>query len=169
MILALDISTSITGYCILDDQHYTVKLGAWDLRNKNKFQDIFAKADFIHGALQTLDCEFERVFIEKSLQSFRSGLSSAHTISLLAGFNATISWFCHTLHKKPEYIAAPTARRLCGIKVPKGIKAKEMAVKYAIKTEPLFQPTYTPKGNLRPVYYDMADALVIARAGASSA
>ena len=37
MILGLDISTSITGYAIVDEDGKIVEVGNWDTRNKNKF------------------------------------------------------------------------------------------------------------------------------------
>ena len=39
MILGLDISTSITGATILDDDGNIVKNVSWDMRNKNNFKD----------------------------------------------------------------------------------------------------------------------------------
>ena len=36
MILGLDISTSITGYAIVDVDGKIVEVGNWDTRNKNK-------------------------------------------------------------------------------------------------------------------------------------
>ena len=41
MILGLDISTSITGFCILDGEGEIIRSGVWDTRNKNKFETFF--------------------------------------------------------------------------------------------------------------------------------
>ena len=43
MILGLDISTSITGYAIIDYDGTIVKIGSWDLRNKNHYPDFYSK------------------------------------------------------------------------------------------------------------------------------
>ena len=38
MILGLDISTSITGFCVIDADGEIIRGDAWDMRNKNKFK-----------------------------------------------------------------------------------------------------------------------------------
>ena len=90
MILGLDISTSITGATILDTKGDIVYNEAWDTR---KFKNMFAKAQFIKEKL--LDAyehgidnssTIEHIFIEQNLQSFRSGFSSAKTLSTLSKF-----------------------------------------------------------------------------------
>ena len=43
MILGLDISTSITGATILDDDGNIVLCEAWDMRDKKHFKDLFDK------------------------------------------------------------------------------------------------------------------------------
>ena len=107
------------------------------------------------------------VYIEQSLQSFRSGFSSAKTISTLARFNGIVSWLVFDqLQIKPEYIAATSARKLCGIKVSRGQKAKQVVLKFLLDNEPSFVIDYTRNGNPKPESYDKADSIVIARAGA---
>ena len=64
----------------------------------------------------------------------------------------------------PEYISASSARKDCGIKVPKGEKAKPFVLGVLVK-EGLINPEYTKKGNPKPIYYDMSDAIVIAKSG----
>ena len=39
MILGLDISTSITGYAIIDTNGKLQKIGSWDMRNKNHYPE----------------------------------------------------------------------------------------------------------------------------------
>ena len=68
---------------------------------------------------------------------------------------------------EPQYIAATSARRLCGIKVPRGIKAKQFVMNYLIENEPNFAIEYTKFGNPKPDSYDRADSLVVAKAGYS--
>ena len=77
-----------------------------------------------------------------------------------------ISWICFTLFKlEPEYLAAVSARRICGIKVPRGTKAKPVVLQFVLDNEPQFVVEYTNKGNPRPDSYDKADSWVIAKAG----
>ena len=168
MILGLDVSTSITGATILDENGSIVLCEGWDTRNKNRYEDLFDKADYLRFEMWKLGQyhKIKKIYIEQSLQSFRSGFSSAQTLSTLSRFNGIVSWLCYKNFKiKPEYIAATSARKLCGIKVSKGEKAKEVVLKYLLDNEPTFDIEYTKHGNPKPGSYDKADSIVIARAG----
>tara|TARA_A100001515_G_scaffold117809_1_gene99926 strand:- start:106 stop:633 length:528 start_codon:yes stop_codon:yes gene_type:complete len=167
MILGLDVSTSITGITIVSENDDILLNEAWDLR---KYKNFFDKANFVNEQIIKLaeDKRFNitSIFIEQSLQSFRSGFSSAKTLSTLSRFNGVVSWMVFKeFDIEPQYIAATSARRLCGIKVPRGIKAKQFVMNYLIENEPNFAIEYTKFGNPKPEYYDRADSLVIARAG----
>ena len=167
MILGLDISTSIVGFTIVD-QGEIVKTFAVDLRNNNKFPDIYSKYNHIEGELLDIQREYkiEHIFIEQSLQMFRSGFSSAKTLSTLSSFNGVITYLCYReLSIKPEHIPASSARKACGITIKKGTKAKEQVVNFLLDNEPCFVVEYTKSGNLKPKYYDIADSIVIAKAG----
>ena len=168
MILGLDISTSITGMTILDEQGEIIYNDAIDTK---KYKSIFEKAHAVRQRLQELSGQFkiDSVFIEKSLQSFRSGFSSAKTLSVLSAFNGIVSWMCYEIFKfEPEYLNATSARKICGIKVPRGQKAKKVVIQWLIDNEPDFKVEYTSKRNPKPKYYDMADSLVIAKAACIS-
>jgi len=168
MILGLDVSTSITGATVVDENGSIVSCKAWDTRNKNRYEDIFAKANLIRLELVKISHyhEIKKIYIEQSLQSFRSGFSSAQTLSTLSRFNGIVSWLCYrNFGIKPEYIAATSARKLCGIKVPRGTKAKEVVLKYLLDNEDTFEVQYTKQGNPKPDSYDRADSIVVAKAG----
>ena len=165
MILGLDISTSITGATVLNDDGAIVYNEAWDLR---KYKAFFQKAEFVKNKIWEIQAFFnvKKIYIEQSLQSFRSGFSSAKTLSTLSRFNGVVSWLCYDIiETTPEYIAATSARKLCGIKVPKGTKAKQIVIKYVVDNVPDVSIEYTKHGNPKPQCYDMADSWVIARAG----
>jgi hypothetical protein len=173
MIIGLDISTSITGITILDDGGEIVLNEAWDTR---KFKNFFEKADFIKEKIRTIHRGvaphikkakwIDAIYIEQSLQSFRSGFSSAKTLSTLSRFNGVVSWLCYNyLYIEPEYLAATSARKECGIRVPRGTKAKETVIQYVVDNVPGVLINYTKHGNPKPQCYDMADSWVIARAG----
>ena len=165
MILGLDVSTSITGATVIDDKGNVVFCEAWDTR---KFKDFFEKAAIIKNKIWELDDAFliKKIYIEQSLQSFRSGFSSAKTLSTLSRFNGVVSWLCYSiLETKPEYIAATSARKKCGIKVPKGLKAKQVVIQYVVDNVPDVLITYTKHGNPKPQCFDMADSWVVAHAG----
>ena len=166
MILGLDISTSITGYTLMDEDNIVLN-GAWDTR---KYKDFFEKVIHVKAGLEQIYSQYGKqitaIYIEQSLQSFRSGFSSAKTLSTLSRFNGIVSWLVFDQYKiKPEYIAATSARKLCGIKIPRGEKAKAVVLKYLLDNEPGFVIEYTRNGNPKPESYDRADSLVIAKAG----
>ena len=165
MILGLDISTSITGYTILDDAGEIIACDHIDLRKEKNF---FNKIQMVNARLEDLlvDYDIEHVYIEQSLQSFRSGFSSAQTLSLLSKINGIVSWLCYNLFGgEPHYLAATSARKLCGIKVPKGQKAKAVSLQFVVDNVPGFEVQYTRHGNPRPGYADRSDSYVIAKAG----
>ena len=166
MILGLDISTSITGYTLIDGDKIILN-SAWDTR---KYKDFFEKVIHVKAGLEEVHEQYGEqigaVYIEQSLQSFRSGFSSAKTLSTLSRFNGIVSWIVFDKYKiKPEYLAATSARKLCGIKIPRGLKAKAVVLDYLLKNEPSFTIEYTRHGNPKPDSYDRADSIVIARAG----
>ena len=168
MILGLDISTSIIGATIVSDNGDVVATHAWDMRNKNHFPDVYTKYNHVQGELLDLltNHKLSHIFIEQSLQMFRSGFSSAKTLSTLSSFNGVVTYLCfRELGIKPEHISASSARKSCGIKIAKGTKAKEQVVKFLLDNEPKFVVEYTKSGNLKPKYYDIADSIVIAKAG----
>ena len=165
MILGLDISTSITGITLLDDNGEVKVMTAIDTR---KYKNFFQKAEAVKKVLTDLSNSYkvEEVFIEQSLQSFRSGFSSAKTLSTLSRFNGIVSWMCYSLWSlEPQYLAATSARKLCGIKVPKGQKAKPVVLQFVLDNEPTFVVEYTKHGNPKPDSFDRADSWVIAKAG----
>ena len=168
MILGLDISTSITGYAIINLEGKLQQIGSWDMRNKNHFPDMFSKSLFIKKRLKEIDCPIDHIVIEPALNMFMMGKSSSHTISTLIKFNGITSWMCfEEFGIQPQFIPAISARKKCGITIKRGTKAKEQVFKFMIDNEPDFGYTveYTKHGNPKPQYYDRADALVMARAG----
>lgn len=165
MILGLDISTSITGATVIDDSGEVILNESVDTR---KYKSFFLKAEKMKSFLTSVSKKYSinEVYIEQSLQSFRSGFSSAKTLSTLSRFNGVVSWICYSLWSvEPEYLAATSARKLCGIKVSKGQKAKPVVLKFVVDNEPTFVLEYTRNGNPKPDAYDKADSWVIAKAG----
>lgn len=163
MFLGLDISTSITGATVLDKNGEIVYNDSWDTR---KYKNFFEKAKFVEDKIKELNYPIQKIYVEQSLQSFRSGFSSAKTLSTLSRFNGVVSWLAYTiLRVEPEYLAASSARKLCGIKIPKGQKAKQVVLNYVVDNVPDVLIEYTKHGNPKPNCYDKADSWVIAKAG----
>lgn len=168
MILGLDISTSVTGIALVDINGKLMYYEAVDTRNPKKFNDVFDKAVEIKKILASIKNKYniEKIYIEQSLQMFQSGMSSAKTLSVLSKFNGIVSWLCfYIFNIKPDYISAASARKINNVKISKGDKAKGKVMQYLLDNEPSFTIEYTPKGNIKPYYYDIADAIIIARAG----
>ena len=165
MILGLDISTSITGYTVLDYEGNILACSHIDLR---KEKDFFKKIQIVNSQLELINDthKIEQVYVEQSLQSFRSGFSSAQTLSLLSKINGIVSWLCYNMfYGEPKYLAATSARKLCGIKIPKGQKAKKVSLQFVVDNVPGFEIQYTRHGNPKAGYADRSDSYVIAKAG----
>ena len=168
MILGLDISTSITGFCILDGEGEIIRATVWDTRNKNKFGSFFEKIQFVKEGLQEIKAQYpiQKVYIEKPFMFFGSGGSTAKTMAALQKFNGTVSWICYEIFgQEPTYFTAQQARKLNEIKIQKGEDTKRQILKWVLDKCPDFSVEYTHKGNPRPKYFDIADAIVIAKAG----
>jgi len=177
MLLGLDISTSCTGWCLVDASGKLVKMGYVHLQ---KEKSSFAKAKKVRKILTDLniDYDIERICVEENLQAFRPGLSSAKTLLTLARFNGIVSYlaqdeFCIT----PEFINVNAARKSLGIKIVRGKKAekstKEQVLDWVDSELKTFDwPVKILKSGprkgqtiLESSCYDMADAYVISRAG----
>lgn len=166
MILGLDISTSVTGASVINEDGELLFCDAW--RTDKKDISTFKKIAMIKKHLLSIKdlYKIRTVFVEEPLMGFKSGFSSAQTISKLQRFNGAICWICNELFKtEPVYIRASSARKLCGIKIKKGQKAKEIVLNYLLDTEDGFDISYTKYGNPAKGSYDMADSIVIAKAG----
>jgi len=179
VVLGIDISTSITGFAVAGDGqllHYS----SIDLRKyKGPFDKANALKEYIEDLFENYQLDQEgsqgwgesthpitSIYIEQPLHMFMRGKSSAKTLSTLMTFNGIVSWLVYELFEiEPQYIAATSARKHCGIKVKRGEKAKEVVLKHLLDNEKAFKIEYTKFGNPKPESYDRADAIVVARAG----
>jgi Holliday junction resolvasome RuvABC endonuclease subunit len=174
MILALDISTSITGFCVLHQFGDPIQVGHIDLR---KEKDFFKKVDLVKTKIIELNekYKFEEVAIEEPLQSFARGLSSAKTLFTLAKFNGIIQYIVHTLDLVPTVINVNNARKLVGIKINKKDKTKNTKEQVLEQVQKLTSGIMWKKKVLKsgprkgleifdPCCYDIADAFVIGKA-----
>ena len=167
MILGLDISTSVIGYSILDEEANIIECEAWDLRNKRYFPDLYVKACHVKEKLLNIKTSYniKHVYIEEPFVFFRAGGSTAKTMAKLQAFNGIVSWLCcEVFGTNPVHIPPAKARKLNGIKVSRGQKAKEVVLNYLLENEKSFNIEYTHKGNPKPTSYDRADSLIIAKA-----
>ncbi|MDB4335870.1 hypothetical protein N9989_00195 [bacterium] len=152
----------------MDEDGVMVFNEQWDTRNKNHFPTLYQKADLIKKNLREVKKNYnvKSVFIEQSLHSFRSGFSSAQTLSTLSRFNGIVSWFCFEIFKiEPDMIAATSARKQAGVEIKRGDNAKQKTLEFVLDREPSFVIQYTKAGNPKPGTMDRSDSYVIARAG----
>jgi hypothetical protein len=181
MILGLDISSSIVGVSVFNDDDTLYDLRNIDLR---KIDSFFKKADYVRARLQDIKCELlsqglcvSLISVEECAQSFRKGFSSAQTLSTLARFNGVVSQIAYEIFcVEPLYYNVVSTRKSLGIKLDKSgeIDTKEQIVAWVAKEEPAFNwPTrIISKGKnvgnkIFEVYcYDMADAYVIGKIAA---
>ena len=173
MILGIDVSTSITGFAIVDNEGKIVLSEACDLRkNKDFFSKCLAMREKIldlcdrYCAMLNDNEGITHIYIEQPFTFFNSGGSSGKTMAALQRFNGVVSWMVYECFEiEPRYLGATQARKLVGIKVPRGEKAKKVVMEHLLATDSDFTIEYTHKGNPKPQEFDRADALVIARAG----
>ena len=175
MLLAIDVSTTITGFCVFDESGEPVHISNVDM---TKVSDFFEKATLIKRHLYDLKFtnNIKCVVIEESLQAFRAGSSSAKTLFKLSKFNGIIQWLCYNDLEIPVHVLnVNTARKLTGIKVNRKsvVNKKEQILKQVMEqTQDKFEwPTKILKSGPRrgfEIYdkccYDMADAYVIGKA-----
>ena len=168
MILGLDISTSIVGVTILDKDGKSLLCESIDLRNKKLFTDLLSKADEMNHQLNNLQSQYsvKHIFIEEPFMFFNSGKSTAKTMAVLQNFNGIISWLCFRVFGlKPQYVSANQARKICGIKIPRGENSKKVVLQFVLDNVHGFSVEYTKHGNPRPGESDRADSWVVAKAG----
>ena len=108
----------------------------------------------------------QEIWIEQPFTFFKSGRSTAKTMATLQRFNGMASLIVNDVFGiEPAYVGANEARKLVGIRMPRGSKAKEEVLKFVLDKVPLFDVEYTKHGNPKAGYGDRADSLVVAMAG----
>jgi len=169
MILGLDISTSCTGYAIVDSNGTPIFVGSVDL---TKLDNVFEKANSVLATVVDIihsnKIDITNIFVEESLQAFRPGMSSANTICSLAKMNGLVSYlFANYYQLTVVPIASQTARKSCGIKIIKGINTKKQVLDHLIlnQLQNWEIPQKKKKNECVNQVLDAADALVIALAG----
>jgi hypothetical protein len=154
---------------MLDAQSKLIDCGHIDLKNEkdpfkklslfNKFLDDFKAKHWDNSIV---------IYVETPLMMFSANQSSAQVISNLQHFNGMC---CAAIYLKlglcPKMVNASSARRLNGITVPRGVKAKEV-VMHHIKEKKLipdekweYKKTGKPKEHMK----DVCDSYIISAAG----
>ena len=177
MILGLDISTSSTGWTVLDTEGTLIEQSYIRL---DKIKNTMEKATEVSTVLSGIKEKYNitSIFIEENLQMFRPGLSSAKVLITLARFNGMVTLISYKVFEvEPSFLNVNAARKLVGLKIDRKDKSKttkEKVIEWVDNelSQNFTWPMKTLKSGPRKgieVYesgcYDIADAHVIARAG----
>jgi len=163
MIMGLDVSTSRIGWAIIDDDGSYVDS---DFFKTDKNKELEARAtDLERKVIEPLFSKYRitEIRIEEPFSMFSGGKTTAKTMSSLQRFNGMVSLIAHQhLGKPPTLVGATTARSRCGIKVPRGTKAKVVVLQWVDEKFDNFIMEHTRHGNPKPGLDDEADAIVVA-------
>lgn len=174
-VLGLDVSTSVTGLCVINPA-IQEKSGI-EVLDRIEFKgslDLWDKADKVRDRLVSTRDSYPRasweVALEEPLLGFQKGMSSAATITTLMRFSGMVSYIAKDVfNTRPVYVSAAAARKSCGIKMQRtsvaGMSGKEQVFKFMSEND-LRHVEWPKKKNGNPVDWsrDATDAYVIARA-----
>jgi len=170
MIVGIDISTSCTGICLLNDDGTLHSIHHVELKKeKNFYKKVDMVIHFLDSQLQLLSPDI-RFYIEAPLLMFKMRSSMASTIALLQKFNACVCYGIYCAYRlQPKLISVISARKALGISIPKKTKKKDskhMVFEQVRARKAIPESTWIYKKTGRPKdwCYDRADAYVIARA-----
>jgi Holliday junction resolvasome RuvABC endonuclease subunit len=168
MILGLDISTSTIGWCLMRDNGNLVDCGYIRL---DKLNDMYEKLrcfeKFLDEKIVHLENDLQ-IYIEEALMMFKTKSSMAQVIAMLQRFNGMCSAsIYYRLNVKPELVNVNTARKICNIKVPKKVNAKEYVLSHVQGLNIIPQEKWELNRNQKLIkqMFDMCDAWVIAKSG----
>lgn len=174
-VLGLDVSTSCTGICIVDDNiepddscSHMILLERIEFKG---CKTLWEKADVVQSWLEEVEVGYSvtRLVLEEPLMGFRPGMSSAQTITQLMRFNGVVSYIARNVFKvEPEYISSAHARKLCGIKLQRtaigGPQKEQVFAHMALHDLKHVKWPLKKNGKIVDWSRDACDAYVIARA-----
>jgi Holliday junction resolvasome RuvABC endonuclease subunit len=173
VILGLDVSTSRIGICIIDYGSNLLRSEFIKMNSKDDLEDrCIVLENFLsninaHNSINNRGYFIDKVFIESPFMMFSGGKTTAMTMAKLQRFNGMVCYMVRrSLGITPVSIAANKARGLVGLKVKRGEDTKKKVIEWVQNEYPTdFEVTMTRFGNPKPGTDDMADAVVVARAG----
>lgn len=180
-----DISTSVVGVAILDDDGKWVKSSYFEFAKmakgaKTLHEKMFACENWIYDLLSNYPIGYHHHFFEDRLANFSFGKTMMQTLMMLAAFNALFSYRVMQIHDglfadklgehgvKSTYLHPSTVKAIMkkdGLIIPKGADKKLLTLHFARRNVPDFPVEYTRTGSPKPFCYDMADGYIVARAG----
>ena len=180
-IIGLDISTSCTGYCIMEKNVSKSNLVEAGFISLSKEKDFYSKASKVKEFLEKIKKfhpDVSRVIVEENLQSFRPGFSSAKTILSLAKFNGVCCYLAEeVLCVRVDPVSVVHARSSVSLKVSRNsdLSTKDQVLNW-VKNQPMFIDFDWPKKTFKrgpregqtvddSSCYDIADAAVVCMYG----
>jgi len=171
-LLGLDVSTFCTGFSIWNlSENKFATAGYIPLKN---VKDLHSRVNVVFEVLDELNDNTDKIVeivIEDIITKFISGKSNIKTIITLAAFNAIIQRKCYEmLGKAPTMMNVIRARNLAECKVPRGENSKNFILRRVIELHPEIKPLLPlmkTKNEFDKMAYDVADAVVVARARAN--
>jgi len=135
MWLGIDVSTSCTGFALINSSGRLVKASYVYL---SEFETIFQKAEAVRQELEAYtQYDVKCISVEECLLGFRRGGSSSHTLITLARFNGTVAYVAASVFGiDPVTINVSTGRKSIGIVHPKGSNVKEFVAGWFATQEP---------------------------------
>lgn len=169
-IIGLDLSTSICGICILNDDGTYSSVGYLELK---KEKNLYRKADLFKKFLleKTKGYDNIKFIVEAPLLMFKMRASMASTIALLNKWNAVCCFQIYSIFgQEPTMVNVNTARKTIGLFLPKKKKRAEikpMVFQYvkSLKIVPESVWVYKKTGRPKDWVYDICDATVVALSG----
>jgi len=147
--LGVDVSTSCTGFSLLDEDGRLLDARFVYLSDE---KTTYGKARAVVEVLKNYkDMRIECVSVEQNMLGFRQGASSAFTLIALAKFNGIVSYLiADELGLIPESIPVSKARKSAQVPLVKGVNVKEQVTKWVMDREPDYPwPTKTVKAGKR--------------------
>lgn len=168
MILGIDISTSVIGWCVINENEKVLDVGhlEFDKKQKSLYKKL-AEFDNLLFEIKDKYGRYFKIFVESPL----FGSNNQNVVNLLQRWNgmccAQIYW---SFGVEPVLIPNVSALKAVGIKIPKGTKGLERKKFIFEHTKsqgffPVEKVEYKRTGNLKNYIFDMSDAIVIALAG----
>ena len=126
IILALDVSTRIIGYTVMNDGYDVLECNYIDL---SKIDNMIDKAEYVYTQLGEIKKKYDitDVAVEECVSKFSGGRSSIKTISKLFFINMLTQYQCFRIFNVyPTMLNVRRARNLADIKIHRGDDSKEV-------------------------------------------
>lgn len=179
--LGFDVSTSIVGVSIVDDSTGSPVPVLLEHVDFSKCDGFWEKVDHFTTYINELhqrdiSAGIKHIGVEEALIGFRTGMSSAQTITTLVAFNAVVR---HILRQvfgmDPQLVPAASARKKAGVKVLSkakcGKSVKDQVFEHMCQNDlshvvwPRKKATKTnPAPDVKEFAKDITDGYVIAKA-----